>query len=214
MPRLLFFLHSRCRLPAIKATMVELELPFPSPYRTPRTEGERRANERWVEERLGRRWPRGGAAAMERSVCASRIAARAAPPPPPGSPPATPPPSTTSSRSVKFPSSSPEPSWDRTHFVSSHRRQVKVWLGENADHYYVLSRFLLSRMLTVTKVPLRIPSPSPQFSPTLCRVLFQFRPRTGDLTGARGAMPSYFSCHLQIQATLCFQHPRVVLFLL
>jgi hypothetical protein len=36
-----------------------------------------------------------------------------------------------------------------------------VWLGENADHYYVLSRFLLSRMLTVTKVPLQIPSPSP-----------------------------------------------------
>lgn len=30
--------------------------------------------------------------------------------------------------------------------------QVKVWLGDNADHYYVLSRFLLSRMLTVTKV--------------------------------------------------------------
>nr|CAB3502328.1 unnamed protein product [Digitaria exilis] len=29
--------------------------------------------------------------------------------------------------------------------------KVKVWLGENADHYYVLSRFLLSRMLTVTK---------------------------------------------------------------
>ncbi|XBH59128.1 uncharacterized protein [Aegilops tauschii subsp. strangulata] len=31
--------------------------------------------------------------------------------------------------------------------------KVKVWLGENADHYYVLSRFLLSRMLTVTKIP-------------------------------------------------------------
>ncbi|CAI9270488.1 unnamed protein product [Lactuca saligna] len=30
---------------------------------------------------------------------------------------------------------------------------VKVWLGDNADHYYVLSRFLLSRMLTVTKIP-------------------------------------------------------------
>jgi hypothetical protein len=30
--------------------------------------------------------------------------------------------------------------------------KVKVWLGENADHYYVLSRFLLCRMLTVTKV--------------------------------------------------------------
>ncbi|PNX86286.1 hypothetical protein L195_g042363 [Trifolium pratense] len=30
--------------------------------------------------------------------------------------------------------------------------KVKVWLGDNADHYYVLSRFLLSRMLTVTKV--------------------------------------------------------------
>lgn len=30
--------------------------------------------------------------------------------------------------------------------------QVKVWLGDNADHYYVFSRFLLSRMLTVTKV--------------------------------------------------------------
>ncbi|KAG5249160.1 hypothetical protein OIU76_004177 [Salix suchowensis] len=31
--------------------------------------------------------------------------------------------------------------------------KVKVWLGENADHCYVLSRFLLSRMLTVTKIP-------------------------------------------------------------
>ncbi|XP_047328057.1 uncharacterized protein LOC124931594 [Impatiens glandulifera] len=31
--------------------------------------------------------------------------------------------------------------------------KVKVWLGDNADHYYVLSRFLLSRMLTVTKIP-------------------------------------------------------------
>lgn len=30
--------------------------------------------------------------------------------------------------------------------------QIKVWLGENADHYYVLSRFLVSRMLLVTKV--------------------------------------------------------------
>ncbi|KAJ8752961.1 hypothetical protein K2173_008696 [Erythroxylum novogranatense] len=30
--------------------------------------------------------------------------------------------------------------------------KVKVWLGDNADHYYVLSRFLLSRMLTVTKM--------------------------------------------------------------
>uniref|UniRef100_A0A0D9XAK6 2-phosphoglycerate kinase n=1 Tax=Leersia perrieri TaxID=77586 RepID=A0A0D9XAK6_9ORYZ len=31
--------------------------------------------------------------------------------------------------------------------------KVKVWLGDNADHYYVLSRFLLCRMLTVTKIP-------------------------------------------------------------
>ncbi|KAG2628418.1 hypothetical protein PVAP13_3KG385581 [Panicum virgatum] len=31
--------------------------------------------------------------------------------------------------------------------------KVKVWLGQNADHYYVLSRFLLSRMLSVTKIP-------------------------------------------------------------
>ncbi|XP_010523142.1 PREDICTED: uncharacterized protein LOC104801525 [Tarenaya hassleriana] len=31
--------------------------------------------------------------------------------------------------------------------------KVKVWLGDNADHYYVLSRFLMSRMLTVTKIP-------------------------------------------------------------
>ncbi|XP_031389937.1 uncharacterized protein LOC116202499 isoform X2 [Punica granatum] len=31
--------------------------------------------------------------------------------------------------------------------------KVKVWLGDNCDHYYVLSRFLLSRMLTVTKIP-------------------------------------------------------------
>ncbi|KFK27902.1 hypothetical protein AALP_AA8G444900 [Arabis alpina] len=30
--------------------------------------------------------------------------------------------------------------------------KVKVWLGD-ADHYYVLSRFLVSRMLTVTKIP-------------------------------------------------------------
>ena len=31
--------------------------------------------------------------------------------------------------------------------------QVKVWVGENLVHYYVLSRFLISRMLTVTKIP-------------------------------------------------------------
>eukprot|EP00878_Enallax_costatus_P038547 GHUV01043859.1.p1 GENE.GHUV01043859.1~~GHUV01043859.1.p1 ORF type:complete len:171 (-),score=14.88 GHUV01043859.1:173-685(-) len=31
--------------------------------------------------------------------------------------------------------------------------QVKVWLGENMDHYYILSRFLICRMLTVTKIP-------------------------------------------------------------
>eukprot|EP00250_Pteridium_aquilinum_P035787 c9933_g1_i1 orf=188-1594(-) len=31
--------------------------------------------------------------------------------------------------------------------------KVRVWLGDNADHYYVLSRFLVSRMLTVTKIP-------------------------------------------------------------
>lgn len=31
--------------------------------------------------------------------------------------------------------------------------KVRVWLGDNADHYYVLSRFLLCRMLTVTKIP-------------------------------------------------------------
>jgi hypothetical protein len=31
--------------------------------------------------------------------------------------------------------------------------QVKVWLGDNLDHYYVLSRFLICRMLTVTKIP-------------------------------------------------------------
>ncbi|XP_015169156.1 uncharacterized protein [Solanum tuberosum] len=31
--------------------------------------------------------------------------------------------------------------------------KVKVWLGDNVDHYYVLSRFLLTRMLTVTKIP-------------------------------------------------------------
>lgn len=31
--------------------------------------------------------------------------------------------------------------------------KIKVWLGENLDHYYILSRFLISRTLTVTKVP-------------------------------------------------------------
>nr|XP_010322010.1 uncharacterized protein LOC101248109 [Solanum lycopersicum] len=31
--------------------------------------------------------------------------------------------------------------------------KVKVWLGDNDDRYYVLSRFLLTRMLTVTKIP-------------------------------------------------------------
>ncbi|XP_057834860.1 uncharacterized protein LOC131045309 isoform X1 [Cryptomeria japonica] len=31
--------------------------------------------------------------------------------------------------------------------------KVRVWLGDNADHYYVMSRFLLCRMLTVTKIP-------------------------------------------------------------
>eukprot|EP00899_Mesostigma_viride_P008482 jgi/Mesvir1/17635/Mv08857-RA.1 len=31
--------------------------------------------------------------------------------------------------------------------------KVRVWLGEQHNHYYVLSRFLVSRMLTVTKMP-------------------------------------------------------------
>ena len=31
--------------------------------------------------------------------------------------------------------------------------KIKVWLGENQEHYYILSRFLISRMLTVTRVP-------------------------------------------------------------
>ncbi|GJP47163.1 hypothetical protein CLOM_g6390 [Closterium sp. NIES-68] len=31
--------------------------------------------------------------------------------------------------------------------------KVRVWLGENDDHYYVLSRFLIARMLTVTRMP-------------------------------------------------------------
>ncbi|KAK9808523.1 hypothetical protein WJX73_004399 [Symbiochloris irregularis] len=30
--------------------------------------------------------------------------------------------------------------------------KVKVWLGHNPSHYYILSRFLISRMLTVTKI--------------------------------------------------------------
>ena len=37
-------------------------------------------------------------------------------------------------------------------FVDGNFFKVKVWLGDNADHYYVLSRFLVCRMLTVTKV--------------------------------------------------------------
>jgi hypothetical protein len=31
--------------------------------------------------------------------------------------------------------------------------KIKVWLGDNLEHYYILSRYLISRMLTVTKVP-------------------------------------------------------------
>jgi hypothetical protein len=31
--------------------------------------------------------------------------------------------------------------------------KVRVWLGEAREHYYVLSRFLISRHLTATKVP-------------------------------------------------------------
>jgi hypothetical protein len=31
--------------------------------------------------------------------------------------------------------------------------KIKVWLGEGLDHYFILSRFLIARMLTVTKVP-------------------------------------------------------------
>lgn len=31
--------------------------------------------------------------------------------------------------------------------------KVRVWLGQGSSHYYVLSRFLVSRMLTVTRIP-------------------------------------------------------------
>ena len=30
---------------------------------------------------------------------------------------------------------------------------MRVWLGDNLDHYYVLSRFLVARVLTVTRIP-------------------------------------------------------------
>jgi hypothetical protein len=53
-----------------------------------------------------------------------------------------------SSAAATFPSRNATSKYD---FV-----KVKVWLGENAHHYYVLSRFLLSRMLTVTKVSLSL----------------------------------------------------------
>ncbi|KAK1643698.1 hypothetical protein QYE76_061503 [Lolium multiflorum] len=49
----------------------DLGLPFSSPYRTG-AEGEWRADERWVEEWLGRRWSRGGAAAMQGSLGSKR----------------------------------------------------------------------------------------------------------------------------------------------
>ncbi|XWS47679.1 hypothetical protein CRYUN_Cryun13aG0004700 [Craigia yunnanensis] len=52
------------------------------------------------------------------------------------------------SLSLPFAKSSPRNASSKYDFV-----KVKVWLGDNADHYYVLSRFLLSRMLTVTKIP-------------------------------------------------------------
>jgi hypothetical protein len=31
--------------------------------------------------------------------------------------------------------------------------KIRVWLGPNREHHYVLSRYLISRMLTVTRVP-------------------------------------------------------------
>ncbi len=37
--------------------------------------------------------------------------------------------------------------------LTAHVSQVKVWLGDDRAHYYVLSRFLVSRSLTVTKIP-------------------------------------------------------------
>ncbi|KAL5718923.1 hypothetical protein ACHQM5_011775 [Ranunculus cassubicifolius] len=57
--------------------------------------------------------------------------------------------SSESKRDIPLPSKrSPRNASSKYDFV-----KVKVWLGDNADHYYVLSRFLLSRMLTVTKIP-------------------------------------------------------------
>ncbi|GFH11026.1 uncharacterized protein HaLaN_06454, partial [Haematococcus lacustris] len=31
--------------------------------------------------------------------------------------------------------------------------KVKVWLGEQLEHHYILSRFLICRILTVTRIP-------------------------------------------------------------
>jgi hypothetical protein len=36
---------------------------------------------------------------------------------------------------------------------AEHATQVKVFLGDHMEHHYVLSRFLISRMLTVTRIP-------------------------------------------------------------
>lgn len=52
------------------------------------------------------------------------------------------------------------------------RAQVKVWLGDTMEHHYILSRFLISRMLTVARVPITKVGPRsaarrlPQLLPT------------------------------------------------
>ena len=47
---------------------------------------------------------------------------------------------------------------------------MKVWLGDGMDHYYILSRFLISRVLTVTKIPYMKVMPSYRQAAPVIRV--------------------------------------------
>jgi hypothetical protein len=67
--------------------------------------------------------------------------------------------------------------------------QVKVWLGEQLQHHYILSRFLICRMLTVTRIPLA----KVKHSPASCTPRFKFE-----------GMHAHIACgQLLTKATFC-----------
>ncbi|GBF91278.1 2-phosphoglycerate kinase [Raphidocelis subcapitata] len=93
--------------------------------------------------------------------------------------------------------------------------KVKVWLGDNMDHYYVLSRFLVCRMLTVTMIPVvkavKIALELKKHFVDQNKLDAELEEELFRLMAARGFGDAYIRCHRMVAAFYRQRQPLVIL---